>query len=174
MFTGQFTDHARSLPDPDPRQSPILDLTLWIPDSRNWIPDPLSVEIWFRNPIVIGILYSKARDLGFHKKNFPGFRNTDYLTRWKMVDENRWRQKCCSSLIEVGWFRHALSAQLVKTKISELRKRKIQSNIPLAEFRLSIADHWAKLLFNWLLIGFIEPIFKSSESQLRKFTRTYN
>lgn len=49
----------------------------------------------------------------------------------------------------------------------------IQSNIPLAEFRSSIADKPNSCL-NVLLIGLIESIFKSSESQLRKFTRTHN
>ena len=135
LFTGQFTDHARSLlpihtvyrsihgsreipSSPDPRQSWILDFTLWIPDSRYWIPDPLSVGFWFRNPIVSGILKSlrsipesKARDSWFPKKKFPGFGNPNSLTQGggggEMVDE---RQKRCSSLIEVGWFRHALSA----------------------------------------------------------------
>ena len=148
MFTGQFTDHERSLPDPDPRQSWILDFTLWIPDSRNWIPDPMSVEIGFRNPIVSGILNSlrsipesKVGDLGFHKETFQGFRNPDYLTRWEMVDENRWRQKRGSSLIEVGWFRHVLSAQLVNTKISQL---KLQSCVNANSIKYSVS--WISLI----------------------------
>ena len=33
----------------------ILDSTLWIPNSRYWIPDSLAVELGFRIPIVSGI-----------------------------------------------------------------------------------------------------------------------
>ena len=42
----------------NPRQSWILDSTLWIPDSRYRIPDFLSLEVGFRIPIVSGILDS--------------------------------------------------------------------------------------------------------------------
>ena len=40
---------------------------MWIPDSRYWIPDPLSLELELRIRIVKGIPDSKAQDFGFHK-----------------------------------------------------------------------------------------------------------
>ena len=40
---------------------------LWIPDSRYWIPDPLSVELELRIRIVKGIPDSKAQNFGSHK-----------------------------------------------------------------------------------------------------------
>ena len=61
----------------DPRQSWILESTLWNPDSF-WIPCP---EQGFRIPIVCGIpdpkswnTDSKAQHSGFHKHNFSRFR----------------------------------------------------------------------------------------------------
>ena len=40
---------------------------LWIPDSRYWIPDPLSVELELRIRIVKGIPDSKAQNFGSQK-----------------------------------------------------------------------------------------------------------
>ena len=51
--------------------------TTWIPDSNlKWIPDPLSCTP-----------YSKAQDSGFHKQNFLGFQNPDFLT-WGEIGEH--------------------------------------------------------------------------------------
>ena len=42
--------------------------------------DSLSVVLGFRIPVVSGIPDSKARDSGFHKQKFSGFRIPDFLT----------------------------------------------------------------------------------------------
>lgn len=60
---------------------------MWVPDSRDWIPDAFSLESGFQFPIVGGIsdsftwiLDSEARDSRFLEQKFPAFRNQDYLT----------------------------------------------------------------------------------------------
>ena len=65
----------------NPRQSWILESTLWIPDYRYWILDSLSMETGFRIPITRGIPdslsripYSKALDSRFPMKKISGFR----------------------------------------------------------------------------------------------------
>ena len=61
----------------------FLGSTLWIPESRYWIPDSLSVELRFRILVVCGIPDllswipdSKAQDFRFHKQKFLGLRIT--------------------------------------------------------------------------------------------------
>ena len=58
-----------------------LDSTPWIPDSRYWIPNSLSVELGYRIPIVSGIPDSfscipdsKTQDSNSTTKNFPDSR----------------------------------------------------------------------------------------------------
>ena len=64
-----------------------LDSTPWIPDSRYWLPDSLSVELGYRIPIVSGIPDSfscipdsTAQDSKFHPQKFPRFQNPDSLS----------------------------------------------------------------------------------------------
>ena len=64
-----------------------LDSTPWIPNSRYWIPDSLSVELGFRIPIVSGIPDSiscipdsTAQDSKFHLQKFPRFQNSNSLS----------------------------------------------------------------------------------------------
>ena len=66
-----------------------LDSTPWIPDSRYWIPDSLSLELGYRVPIVSGIpdsvsciSDSKTQDFKFHQQKFPRFQNPDSLLSW--------------------------------------------------------------------------------------------
>ena len=70
------------------------------------IPDYLPVQLGFRIPIVIGFRIpwavlripkpsipdskrKKFRDFGFHKQNFLGFQNPDFLT-WGEIGEHLW------------------------------------------------------------------------------------
>ena len=48
----------------------ILDSTPWIPDSRCWIPDFLSVELGFRIAVFSGIPDSNAVDSGLQSRGF--------------------------------------------------------------------------------------------------------
>ena len=84
-FSVSCSPHVRN-----PRQSRILDSTPWIPDSRYWILDSLSVELGFRIPIIGWIpdfLELKSQDSGFQRQKFVGFWNPRNLT-WG----DPWRQ----------------------------------------------------------------------------------
>ena len=68
-----------------------LDSTPWIPDSRYWISDSLSVELGSRKSIVSGIpdslsciLDPKAQDSKLRRQIFPSFRNP-YSITWGNV-----------------------------------------------------------------------------------------
>ena len=69
----------------NPRESSILDSTLWIVDSRYWIPDSLSIELGLRIPNAEGFRISglssgfQGLNSRFQSPKFPIPRAKDFL-----------------------------------------------------------------------------------------------
>ena len=67
-------------------------------NSVSWIPDSLSLELGFRNPIVSRIRIPKTRIPEFASKTFPGF---PYLGRSLSL---KWPSSVWKNVVNRGWF----------------------------------------------------------------------